>query len=138
MSLPVVDIRALMSSQEDRHGVATQIRDACSEFGFFYVVGHGLDEGLQRRLEQISRSFFDQQLEAKLAISMSRGGRAWRGYFPVGGELTSGKPDLKEGIYFGAELDEYHPLVQARRCTVRICFPTHQNFARRCWNIWQK
>jgi isopenicillin N synthase-like dioxygenase len=113
MSLPVVDIRALMSSQEDRHGVATQIRDACSEFGFFYVVGHGLEEGLQRRLEQISRRFFDQQLEAKLPIGMSRGGRAWRGYFPVGGELTSGKPDLKEGIYFGAELDQYHPLVRA-------------------------
>jgi isopenicillin N synthase-like dioxygenase len=35
---------------------------------------------------------------------MKHGGRAWRGYFPVGGELTSGKPDLKEGIYFGTEL----------------------------------
>ena len=28
---------------------------------------------------------------------MARGGRAWRGYFPVGGELTSGRPDRKEG-----------------------------------------
>src|SRR5690349_18258900 len=37
---------------------------------------------------------------------MARGGRAWRGYFPVGGELTSGKPDLKQGLYFGEELDE--------------------------------
>jgi isopenicillin N synthase-like dioxygenase len=44
---------------------------------------------------------------------MSRGGRAWRGYFPVGGELTSGKPDLKEGIYFGAELGSDHPLVKS-------------------------
>ena len=41
------------------------------------------------------------------------GGRAWRGYFPVGGELTSGRPDLKEGLYFGAELDDDHPLVRA-------------------------
>jgi isopenicillin N synthase-like dioxygenase len=31
----------------------------------------------------------------------------------VGGELTSGKPDLKEGIYFGAELDDDHPAVKA-------------------------
>jgi isopenicillin N synthase-like dioxygenase len=44
---------------------------------------------------------------------MSLGGRAWRGYFPVGGELTSGNPDLKEGIYFGAELEDDHPLVKA-------------------------
>ncbi|NMF61036.1 isopenicillin N synthase family oxygenase [Pseudanabaena yagii GIHE-NHR1] len=29
------------------------------------------------------------------------------------GELTSGKPDLKEGIYFGEELDITHPSVQA-------------------------
>ena len=34
---------------------------------------------------------------------MARGGRAWRGWFPLAGELTSGVPDRKEGIYFGAE-----------------------------------
>ena len=32
------------------------------------------------------------------------GGTAWRGWFPLGGELTSGVPDRKEGYYFGAEL----------------------------------
>src|SRR3954452_22464938 len=41
---------------------------------------------------------------------MARGGRAWRGWFPLGGELTSGVADLKEGVYFGAELDGTHPL----------------------------
>src|SRR6185312_11204329 len=39
----------------------------------------------------------------KSAIAMIHGGRAWRGWFPVGGELTDGVPDQKEGIYFGAE-----------------------------------
>lgn len=52
-------------------------------------------------------------LEEKLQIRMERGGRAWRGYFPVGGELTSGMPDLKEGLYFGAELGADHPRVKA-------------------------
>jgi hypothetical protein len=28
----------------------------------------------------------------KMKIAMKYGGRAWRGYFPVGNELTSGKP----------------------------------------------
>ena len=41
---------------------------------------------------------------------MSLGGRAWRGYFKVGDELTSGVPDQKEGIYFGSELPAGHPL----------------------------
>src|SRR5260370_19631362 len=48
-----------------------------------------------------------------MGIAMERGGRAWRGYFPVGGELTSGKPDLKEGLYFGTELPDDDPRVQA-------------------------
>jgi isopenicillin N synthase-like dioxygenase len=49
-----------------------------------------------------------------MRIRMELAGRAWRGYFPVGGELTSGKPDQKEGIYFGAELPDDHPLVAAQ------------------------
>lgn len=40
---------------------------------------------------------------------MSKGRRAWRGYFGVGEELTSGKIDIKEGLYLGQELDETHP-----------------------------
>ena len=46
---------------------------------------------------------------------MARGGRAWRGWFPVGGELTSGRPDRKEGIYFGAELPADDARVRAGR-----------------------
>src|SRR5690606_32495657 len=42
----------------------------------------------------------------------AHGGLAWRGYFPVGAELTSGKPDVKEGLYFGEELSVNHPLVK--------------------------
>ena len=44
---------------------------------------------------------------------MPHGGRAWRGWFPLGGELTSGVPDRKEGIYFGAELGADDPRVRA-------------------------
>jgi isopenicillin N synthase-like dioxygenase len=110
--IPIINISALVCEGENRHEVAARIGQACRDCGFFYVVGHGVDEPLQLRLEEVSRQFFAQDLEKKLEIAMSRGGRAWRGYFPVGGELTSGKPDLKEGIYFGAELEDDHPLVK--------------------------
>jgi len=111
--IPIIDISPLVLGTCDRDAVAAQIGQACREWGFFYVVGHAVDEGLQQQLEQLSRQFFAQNLETKMEIRMERGGRAWRGYFPVGGELTSGKPDLKEGIYFGAELADDHPLVKA-------------------------
>lgn len=111
--LPVIDIAALVGGGQGMQAAAAQIGRACREYGFFYITGHGIDDSLQQRLESLSRQFFSQDLETKLEISMSRGGRAWRGYFPVGGELTSGKPDQKEGIYFGAELPDDHPLVKA-------------------------
>lgn len=111
--LPIININALTGERNDRRSVAEQIRKACCDCGFFYVIGHGVDEALQQRLETLSRQFFAQPLETKMEIRMALGGRAWRGYFPVGDELTSGQPDLKEGIYFGAELGSDHPLVKA-------------------------
>ena len=113
MDIPVVNIGPLVAGTEARHEVAARLGQACRDCGFFYVVDHGVNEHLMRRLEEVSHQFFAQDLQTKLEISMSRGGRAWRGYFPVGGELTSGRPDLKEGIYFGAELDNDHPLVKS-------------------------
>src|SRR2546425_419333 len=111
--IPIIDITALVSGPGDHREVAARIGQACKDWGFFYVVNHGVEQHLVRELEQASRQFFAQDSETKLEINMARGGRAWRGYFPVGGELTSGQPDLKEGIYFGAELSEDHPLVKA-------------------------
>ena len=110
--VPVIDVAPLVTGTGDRSSVAARIGQACRTTGFFYVVGHGIDEGLQRRLEEWSRRFFAQNLQTKMEIAMERGGRAWRGYFPVGAELTSGRPDVKEGIYFGAELSPDHPRVK--------------------------
>ncbi len=113
--VPVIDISMLVSQTSHSSDiVADQIRQALHDYGFFYIVGHGVDEQLQKRLEHLSQQFFAQDVEAKLKIRMALGGRAWRGYFPVGNELTSGRPDLKEGIYFGAELEENHPLVKLK------------------------
>ncbi|MEH1930686.1 isopenicillin N synthase family dioxygenase [Nostoc sp.] len=112
--VPVIDISTLVSQTSNYSDViADQIRQALQDYGFFYIVGHGVDEQLQKQLEHLSQQFFAQDVETKLKIPMALGGRAWRGYFPVGNELTSGRPDLKEGIYFGAELEENHPLVKA-------------------------
>ncbi len=119
-TLPVVDIAPMLGDADpgacDR--VAVGIGEACRAHGFFYIAGHGIDDALQTRLRDASRRFFALPDADKMRVAMLHGGRAWRGYFPVGGELTSGRPDLKEGLYFGTEL----PPDDAR---VRAGWPLH-------------
>lgn len=110
--LPIIDVTPLVTGQSSFE-VAAKLDAACREQGFFYVVGHGVETGLQDRLEELSRQFFALDLEAKMRIRMELGGSAWRGYFPVGSELTSGRADAKEGLYFGEELPADHPRVVA-------------------------
>ena len=114
-ALPVIDVGPLIgpASAVARAGVARQIQAACRARGFFYVTGHGLPAGLLDQLADASAEFFALPLADKLEIAMERGGPAWRGFFPVGAELTSGRPDLKEGLYFGAELPADDPRVLA-------------------------
>src|SRR3984885_5543750 len=114
-ALPVIDVGPLTgpAPASARAGVAGQIQAACRERGFFYVTGHGVPAGLLDQLAAASAEFFALPLADKLEIAMERGGRAWRGFFPVGAELTSGRPDLKEGLFFGVELAVDDPRVRA-------------------------
>jgi len=113
-AIPVVDVGSLVGlAGPPAEEVAHDIEGACRSTGFFYVSGHGVPAELVERLDRASRAFFDRPEAEKLEIAMERGGRAWRGYFPVGAELTSGRPDRKEGIYFGTELSADDPRVRA-------------------------
>jgi isopenicillin N synthase-like dioxygenase len=114
-ALPVIDVAPLVADPgaPGARAVAERIRAACRDRGFFYVTGHGVPAELLDRLTVASAEFFALPVAAKMEIAMERGGRAWRGYFPVGDELTSGRPDLKEGLYFGTELPGDDPRVLA-------------------------
>jgi isopenicillin N synthase-like dioxygenase len=113
-TLPVIDVSSLLTGgAPDTSAVADKIQAACRDRGFFYVTGHGVPADLLDQLADASAEFFALPLADKLEIAMERGGRAWRGYFPVGAELTSGQPDLKEGLYFGTELPDDDPRVLA-------------------------
>jgi isopenicillin N synthase-like dioxygenase len=110
-TLPVIDVTPLFGRDEAlRRAVADAIGRACRDNGFFYATGHGVDTA---RLDALAREFFALPEDEKMRIAMAYGGPAWRGYFPVGGELTSGKPDRKEGLYFGSELPADDPRVVA-------------------------
>ncbi len=67
------------------------------------MTGHGIS-GREQSWSSSPASFFAEPDEDEgSAGRCAGGGRSWRGWFGVGGELTSGVPDRKEGLYFGAE-----------------------------------
>jgi isopenicillin N synthase-like dioxygenase len=114
-SLPLIDVTELRDRGPGQHDVARSIDRACRQAGFFCITGHGIDAGLTERLIVFAADFFALPEHEKAAIAMEHGGQAWRGWFPVGGELTSGVPDRKEGLYFGTELSPNDPRVRAGR-----------------------
>jgi isopenicillin N synthase-like dioxygenase len=105
-SLPIIEVA-------NPARAADTIGRACRDTGFFYATGHGIASDTLARLEAASRRFFALPEARKLEIAMAKGGRAWRGYFPLGGELTSGEPDRKQGLYFGEDLGGDDPRVAA-------------------------
>nr|AAM92286.1 putative gibberellin oxidase [Oryza sativa Japonica Group] len=63
LDLPVVDL-----ASSDLRSSAESIRKACVECGFFYVVNHGIEEGLLEKVFAENRRFFEQPLEEKMAL----------------------------------------------------------------------
>ena len=104
MKLPLIDLAPLIagdSSAADR--VAAEIDSACRQHGFFVITGHGVPTAAIDAVQNSARSFLRLPEAEKSEIAMANAGSAWRGWFPLGGELTSGVADQKEGIYFGRE-----------------------------------
>lgn len=117
-AVPTIDVAALLdpaASEADRDAVAALIGDACERFGFLQIVGHGIDPELRTALHRAAEQFFALDDAEKARVAMTHGGRAWRGWFGHGDELTSGVPDDKEGYYFGSELPANDPRVLAGR-----------------------
>jgi isopenicillin N synthase-like dioxygenase len=127
--LPLIDIGPLRTSATGSSAfreVAREIDRACRRYGFFRIVGHGVEPERLAELDRLARTFFALPERDKSRVAMEHGGTAWRGWFPLGGELTSGRPDHKEGLYFGAELGADDPAVAAGRpLHGPNLFPTH-------------
>lgn len=126
LAVPTIDISNLVQFRQQlrlstkqsapvdasAYATALEIDQACQQVGFFQIVGHQVPTELRAALRDVAKQFFELPDAVKASVSMDQGGRAWRGWFPVGQELTSGVPDSKEGYYFGTNLDAAHPTVQ--------------------------
>lgn len=102
-SLPVLDL-SLANDPATAAAFLAGLREATHTYGFFYLVGHGVNPELTERTIAVARAFFDLPEAAKLAIENTNSPH-FRGYTRVGGERTQGKVDWREQIDVGPELE---------------------------------
>ena len=57
--LPIIDVAPLRERGVDLDATGAAIQAACRSWGFFYVVGHGVDPRIIKRLADLSQVFFD-------------------------------------------------------------------------------
>ncbi|KAL3497539.1 hypothetical protein ACH5RR_040271 [Cinchona calisaya] len=96
LQLPIIDL-----CSSDRISTAQSIRQACMEFGFFYLINHGIEEELFKRVFEESRKFFMLPFEENMKVVRKN----HRGYTPLYAEKldtsSSTKGDSKESFYIG-------------------------------------
>jgi len=93
---PVIDMRGLTEPQ-----LVERIRQACHRWGFFQLVGHGVDPAIRERFEHAMRQFFALPVDQKLLCERSASNA--RGY--VAREMTKQKLDHKECFDVGNPRD---------------------------------
>ncbi|KAG2628993.1 2-oxoglutarate-Fe(II) type oxidoreductase hxnY-like [Panicum virgatum] len=100
LDLPVVDL-----ASPDPRTAAKSIRQACMEYGFFYVVNHGIERALLEQVFANSRKFFKQTMGEKMAL---RKNSSYRGYTWPYSEKVDDSPegDSKETFYIGPIMDD--------------------------------
>ena len=100
--LPVLDLAELSAGEQRAAQFRADLRDATHQVGFFYLVGHGVDEALSAEMLDTARRFFALPDADKLAIENVNSPH-FRGYTRVGGERTQGKVDWREQIDIATE-----------------------------------
>ncbi|MDQ1550413.1 MAG: hypothetical protein QOD27_2071 [Microbacteriaceae bacterium] len=101
-SLPILDLSRLDAGAGAADEFRSELRQVTHDVGFFYLVGHGVDQDMIDELLSVSRRFFDLPAEQKLAIENVHSPQ-FRGYTRVGGERTHGDVDWREQIDIGVD-----------------------------------
>src|SRR3954453_8183936 len=103
--LPTLDLSGFRADPAGPDGAAfvDDLRAVFHSIGRPYLVGHGVDEGLNARVFAVAEAFFALPEEQRLEIENVTSPQ-FRGYTRLGGERTNGRQDLREQIDLGREL----------------------------------
>ena len=108
-AIPSINIAPFINgSTVDKHHVASEVRNACEQIGFFTITGHGVPLELINRTYSAAEQFFDLPLAAKMLAQTGSG----CGYIPLQAEslaatlgvVTPG--DLKETFNVSSRLTQ--------------------------------
>tara|TARA_B100001179_G_scaffold102111_1_gene72520 strand:- start:756 stop:1736 length:981 start_codon:yes stop_codon:yes gene_type:complete len=113
--IPVIDISPLIGPQDNPKSLrktAKEIENACKNIGFFYVKNHQIPQNHLDAVILVMQEFFNLPEEEKMKIHIGNSD-VFRGYTPLGKELTNAKYDWHECVDFGLDLEPNHPEVIA-------------------------
>ena len=113
--IPVIDISPLVGPQDNPKSLrktAKEIENACKNIGFFYVKNHQIPQNYLDAVILVMQEFFNLPEEEKMKIHIGNSD-VFRGYTPLGKELTNAKYDWHECVDFGLDLEPNHPEVIA-------------------------
>lgn len=81
-SIPTVDLSCFFDKEceEDIKRATETISHACSEYGFFQIVNHGVSPSLMTRALDLSKRFFELPTAEKLKSSPTAGAPLPAGY----------------------------------------------------------
>ncbi|KAJ5531851.1 hypothetical protein N7527_005244 [Penicillium freii] len=114
-TIPTVDLSPWLNpdaSEEAKDAVVKAVSHACSTYGFFNLVGHGIPVEAQNKIFECSKEFFDLPLNEKMKVSVDKSlGKSFRGYEPsrIQTHQEGLLPDTKECFITGAETPADHP-----------------------------
>jgi isopenicillin N synthase-like dioxygenase len=101
--LPVIDIAPFVCGGDPaaKARVGAELRQACIDIGFFYLVGHGIAQAETDRLHELGEQFFRLPIEDKAKIDVAHSPTR-EGYFRPGGygPTTSATADIKERFQY--------------------------------------
>lgn len=100
--IPEVDLEQWRGPDPARRELADEVREICHQIGFFHMVGHGVDPDFLARHAELRSRFFALPEADKRRIDKAASPH-FRGWEPVGAELTGGKPDLREQLDLATE-----------------------------------
>ena len=101
--IPIIDIEPLIDNANILKQTGKKIRDACKNFGFFYIKNHNIPKSHIDTLIPAIQKFFNLPFEDKMKIHINNS-RIFRGYTPLGEEFTDNSYDWHECVDFGLEI----------------------------------